>query len=276
MRTLQQELSRLDGKGGVGASLRKHLSAAGITEWEDITKAALFELRDHLAEAVAPGTAKTVVAHFKALLNRNEEELELPKGWRKVLAVKATRPMKTYLNENDLDKLERVVVHTNRQKFVKNVFLVCAYTGLRVSDAMNLTLENIDGEVLRFAAQKTKKAGCIPLKSGLKERIGWVAAHPEYRVTLAGYNTAIRKMCKDAGITEEVVVFKGGKELKGPKWQFISSHSARISTASCLNKRGVPLGDICALLQHSSPLQTNNYIVRDRVELSPKAMAFFN
>ena len=82
-------------------------------------------------------------------------------------------------------------------------------------------------------------------------------------------------MCKDAGITDEVVVFKAGKELKGPKWQFISSHSARISTASCLNKRGVPIGDICKLLQHSGVSMTERYVVRDHIQLSNSAMKFF-
>ncbi len=265
----------MEGRGGAGQSLRKHLGAVGIQEWEDITKASLYELRDHLAESVAPGTARTVLAYFKALLHRNEDDLDLPKGWSKILAVKATKPMKTYLTEEDLRKFEAAPIHTNRQKFVKCVFLICAYTGLRVSDAMDLTMENVDGEVLRFTAKKTKKAGCVPLKGSLEEKIRWVSEHQEYRVTLAAYNIAVRKMAKDAGITEEVVVFKAGKEMKGPKWQFISSHTARISTASCLNKRGVSIGDIMQLLQHSSPLQTNNYIVRDRVELSANAMRFF-
>lgn len=265
----------MDNKGGAGQSLRKHLGAVGIQTWDDITRASLYELRDHLIETLAPASAKTVCANFKALLNRHEEELELPKAWAKILAVKGTRPMKTYLTEDDLRKLELAPVHTIRQRLVKNVFLICAYTGLRVSDAMGLTRENIDGAVLRFTAQKTKKAGCIPLKAGLAERIAWVADNRDYRVTLPAYNEAVRKMCRDAGITEEVVVFKAGKEMKGPKWQFISSHSARISTASCLNKRGVPLGDICQLLQHSGTAMTERYIVRDRVELSPAAMRFF-
>ena len=82
-------------------------------------------------------------------------------------------------------------------------------------------------------------------------------------------------MCKSAGITEEVMVFKAGKELKGPKWKFITSHTARISTASCLNKRGVQIGDICQLLQHSSIQMTERYIIRDRIELSDEAMKFF-
>lgn len=275
MKTLQEAIDKLNGKGGAGASLHKHLGRVGINRWADVTRTALYELRDELNDSVRPATAKTICANFKAILNRYKDELELPTDYAKILSVKATKPMKTFLNEGDLAKLENAPVHTVRQQFVKNVFLICAYTGLRVSDAMNLTRENIDGNVLRFTAIKTKKSGCIPLKPSLIPRIEWVADHQDCRVTRAGYNSAIRLMCMKAGIDEEVVVFKGGKEQKGPKWKFVSSHTARISTASCLYRAGVPIGDICTLLQHSGSSMTERYVVRDKVELSQKAMRFF-
>ena len=102
-----------------------------------------------------------------------------------------------------------------------------------------------------------------------------MSEHKDLTITLKSYNQAVRKMCKDVGIDDEVVVLKAGKEMKGPKWKYITSHTARISTATCLSKRGVPVGDIMTLLQHSGTSMTERYIVRDRVELSPKAMAFF-
>ena len=273
MRTLNETIDRMS--EGVGQTLRKHLSAVGINEWDELTRSALYELKDHLSESLAPNSQKTIMANLKSIMNRVKDEVDFPVDYAKILTVKATKPMKIYLSEEDLAKLEHVSVHTKRQEFVKNVFLICAYTGLRVGDAMNLTTQNIVGGSLHYIAQKTKKVGAIPLKSGLAERIAWVEANKEYRVTLMGYNRSIRKMCKDAGINEEVMVFKAGKEQKGPKWQFVSSHTARISTASCLNKRGVGIGDICTLLQHSGTSMTERYIIRDHVELSPTAMKFF-
>lgn len=273
MRTLQETIDRME--KGAGQSLRKHLSAQGITTWSDITRSSLYDLRDYLLDTVAASSARQILSNLRAILNRVKDDVELPTDFAKILTVKATPPMKTYLTEDELALLENVKVHTDKQRFVKNVFLICAYTGLRVSDAMRLTPENIKDGAVHFVAKKTKKAGAIPLKSGLDERILWVAEHQDKKVTLMSFNRAIRKMCKDAGITDEVVVFKAGKELKGPKWQFISSHSARISTASCLNKRGVPIGDICKLLQHSGVSMTERYVVRDHIQLSNSAMKFF-
>lgn len=266
----------MENRGGAGASLRKHLVAAGIQRWDDISRATLYEFHDELVESVAPSTAKTIMAYAKALLTRYQDEVELPKGWPKILQSKGAKPMKTYLSEEELWRVAEAKVHTDKQRLVKHLFLICAYTGLRVSDAMNLTPENIVDGNLHYVAQKTKKAGAIPLKSGLEERIKWIAEHPGLTVTVKAYNDSVRRMCKIAGINDEVVVLKAGKEMKGPKWKFVSSHTARISTASCLNKRGVPIGDICKLLQHSGTAMTERYIVRDRVELSQSAMEFFN
>ena len=276
MRTLQEAIDKMENRGGAGASLRKHMNAVGIKEWGDISRSSLYDLKDHLDEAVSPGTARTILAYAKSLFHRYEEDVKLPSGWEKILQAKAVKPMKTYLTEAELKRFEDAPVHTRKQMLVKHLFIICAFTGLRVSDAMGLTPENIVDGNLHYVAKKTKKAGAIPLKAGLEERIRWIAEHPGLTITVKSYNEAVRKIAKDAGIDGEVVVLKAGKEVKGPKWMFLSSHTARISTASCLNRRGVPIGDICKLLQHSGTAMTERYIVRDRVELSAKAMAFFN
>lgn len=276
MRTLQEAIDKMQNKGAAGASLRKHLGAVGISEWGDITRSALYELHDHLAEAVAPSTAKTVMAYAKALFNRYCDEVNLPNGWQKILSCKNQKPLKTYLTETELNMLSAARTHTPRQEYVKNLFLICAYTGLRVGDAMNLTPENISEGSIRYVAQKTKKAGVVPLKPGLEERIDWISKHAEYRVTPKCYNEAIRTLCKNAGINDEVVVLKGGKELKGPKYEFITSHSARISCATCLNRRGVATEEISRVLQHSSSAITARYIIPSNDGLSSAAMAFFS
>lgn len=276
MRTLQEAIVKMENKGGAGASLRKHFTAVGINGWDDINRTTLYDLVDHLHESVAPSTARTILAYAKSLFNRYCDDVELPHGWERILQVKGTKPMKTYLTESELEKFAAAHVHTHKQEFVKNIFLICAYTGLRVSDAMCLTTDNIVDGNLHYVAQKTKKAGAIPLKDGLADRIAWISDHRGITITMKSYNEAVRKMAKDAGIDSTVVVQKAGKEMRGPKWKFISSHSARISTATCLSKRGVPIGDICKLLQHSGTAMTERYIIRDRVELSQRALAFFS
>lgn len=276
MRTLQQAIEKVDNKGGAADSLRKHLTAAGITSWRDIDRASLYELRDELS-SLAPSTARTVSARAKTLLNRYQDVIKnLPEDWRKILTFKNVLPRKVFLTEEELGKVElSPAPHTDKQRYARNLFLICAWTGLRVSDARRLTPASIKDGYIHYIAQKTKKAGAVPCKKGLETRIDWIAKHSDLTMTLAGYNAAVRLICKGAGIDEQVTVLKGGKEVTGPKWQFVSSHTARISTASCLNKRGVGIDTISRLLQHSSTETTRRYIVRENIDLPEQAMAFF-
>ena len=67
MRTLSEAIDKMENRGGAGSSLRKHLATVGINIWADINRASLYEFRDALANAVAPSTARTVCAYFKAI-----------------------------------------------------------------------------------------------------------------------------------------------------------------------------------------------------------------
>lgn len=275
MRTLQEAIDRMENKGGQGQTLRKHLTAVGITDWEDITRSSLYEFVDHIKAELAPLTQKNVAGTLRALLNRVKDDIDIPNDFAKILAVKAQPPMKTYLSEDDLDKFAAFKPKTGKQEYIQNVFLICAYSGLRVGDAMRLTTDNVVDGNLHYIAEKTKKSNSIPLKRGLDERIKWITEHKHFATSLSWYDRAVKQICKQAGIDEDVVVYKAGKELKGPKCNFITSHTARVSTATCLDRRGVAIGDIKQLLQHSSVTITERYIVRDCVHLSSNALEFF-
>ena len=276
MLTLEATMNLMNNSGGAASSLRKHLKAVGIAEWTDITRSSLYALRDHLSHSgLATGTQKTVMANLKSIMGRVRDEVSFPSDYAKILSVKSTQNLKTFLTEEDLKKLSELQVPIKTQQFVQNVFLVCAYTGLRYSDAIKLTPENIDGDNLHYVAKKTKKVGAIPLKSGLADRIKWIYENQDAKVSRCTYNRTTRKLCMRAGIDDDVLVFKHDTEMRGPKRKFITSHSARVSTATCLSRRGVQIGDIQQLLQHSSVAITEKYIVKDRIVLSSAAMEFF-
>ena len=276
MLSLEATLNLMNNSGGAASSLRKHLKAVGIAEWTDITRSTLYALKDHLShDGLATGTQKTIMANLKSIMGRVRDEVNFPSDYAKILSVKATQNLKTFLTEEDLQKLSDLKVPVKTQQFVQNVFLICAYTGLRYSDAIKLTPENIVGNNLHYVAKKTKKVGAIPLKSGLEDRIKWLYENQDAKVSRCSYNRTTRKLCKRAGIDEDVLVFKHDTEMRGPKWKFITSHSARVSTATCLSRRGVQISDIQQLLQHSSVAITEKYIVKDRIQLSSEAMEFF-
>lgn len=253
----------------------KHLQLSGINDWKDLTKANLYDFRDMVTSCVSSSSARTYFATFKAILDRYSEESGIPcQDYRKILTAKEQRPVKTFLNMADLFLLEGVQPKGLLEEFVLNEFLVSAYTGMRISDVMAISLENVTGEFLSYVSMKTKVHAMVPMRPGLDRRIKWLQENA-LNISLAGYNNAIRRMCQRAGIDETVKVFKAGKEMEGPKWKFVSSHTGRISFCTCLASLGAGLQEIRRMAGHTTTAMTERYIVPSGIEISEKAMAFF-
>ena len=275
MKTLQESITRMEGKGGAGQSLRKHLAAVGINEWEDITKASLYDFHDHLAEALAPGSAKTILAYFKALLHRNEDDLDLPRGWEKILMSKGDTTRGTYLTPAELKAFEAVQTNGAKEAIVKYESLIEAYTGARVSDVMTFTEENFKDGYLTYTSKKTKVTATVPISEKTKGWVSYAQEHREDEPTLAGRNEIIRRLARRAGITAKVKTRRGGVEKVTEKWEVLSSHCFRRSTATNLVMAGASLTEAKVCLGHSSEQMTSRYVVAVQPRLSAKAMAYF-
>lgn len=274
MRTLYESIERAASNRGQAASIKKHLAIAGIEDWKDLTKSNLFEFRDHLAESVAPNTAKTVLASLKAILRRFEDDVDLPKGWDTILQAKGEKPQKTYLTQREIEQFAAVETRGEVERYVKACFLVSCWTGMRVSDAKRITAENIKDGTLSYVSEKTGVLSVIPAKPGLWEQIR-IVQEREGDMYLATYNDAVRRLARRAGINEKVKIHKAGRTETVEKWAALSSHSGRVSIATCLADAGVSLIDTCRVLGHTSTTMTERYVVKTKPELSAKAMRFF-
>jgi integrase len=272
MRTLQESI-QAHAKGATPALLR-YLNECGLNEWEDLTKANLNDFRDHVTERVAQSTARTYFAVFKAILKRYEDDADFCKDYAEILKAKNEKPVKTYLTIKELERLERVEHKNPNEQSVLDEFLIGAYTGMRISDAREISEENMSNGFISYVSIKTGVHAVVPMKSGIGERIARVQAN-EYDLPLATYNNILRRLCKRAGIAERVKVYKAGEHMKGEKWEYVSSHTARISFATNLANLGVPLLDISKCMGHTSVQMTERYVVKTQVELDVKALKYF-
>lgn len=272
MRTLHEAI-QAHAKGAAPA-LTRYLNECGLTAWEDLTRANLNDFRDHVTERVAQSTARTYFAVFKAILKRYEDDAEFCKDYANILKAKNEKPVKTFLTMKELERLERVEVKTEYERIVLDEFLIGAYTGMRISDAKEISEENMANGYISYVSIKTGVHAVVPMKAGIAERIRRVQAN-ECDVNLMTYNRVLRNLCKRAGITERVKVFKAGEHKKGEKWEYCSSHTARISFASNLANLGVPLIDISRMLGHQNIQTTMRYIVNTKPEIDPRALKFF-
>lgn len=274
MRPLYESIERAASNKGQAASIKKHLAAVGIEDWDGLTKSGLYELRDHLTESVAPNTAKTVLASLKAILRRYEDDVDLPKGWDGVLQAKGEKPLKTYLDQKEIAQFAEVETRGEVERYVKACFLVSCWTGMRVSDARRITEENIKDGTLSYVSEKTGILSVIPAKPGLWEQIKIIQGR-KVDMYLATYNDAVRRLARRAGIREKVKIHKAGRTETVEKWEALTSHSGRVSIATCLADAGVSLIDTCRVLGHTSTAMTERYVVKTRPDLSQKALKFF-
>ena len=272
MRTLLEAI-QAHAKGATPA-LIKYLNECGLNDWSDLTKANLNDFRDHVTEQVAQSTARTYFAVFKAILKRYEDDADFCKDYADILKAKNEKPAKTFLTMKELERLERVHIKNPNELYVLDQFLIGAYTGMRISDAREISEENMANGCISYVSFKTGVQAVVPMKVGIEERIKRVQAN-DSDMPLATYNRIIRRLCKRAGITERVKVFKAGEHEKGEKWEFVSSHTARISFATNLSLLDVPIIDISRCMGHTSTAMTERYIVASKSTVNNKALKYF-
>ena len=272
MRTLHEAI-QAHAKGAAPA-LTRYLNECHLNDWQDLTKANLNDFRDYVTERVAQSTARTYFAVFKAILGRYADDADFCKDYATILKAKNEKPVKTFLTMKELERLERVEVMNPNEQYVLDEFLIGAYTGMRISDAREISDENMTNGYISYVSIKTGVHAVVPMKKGIAERIRRVQAN-EYELPLATYNNILRRLCQRAGITERVKVFKAGEHKKGEKWQYISSHSARHSFATNLAILGVPILDIAKLMGHTNIQMTMRYIVNTKATVNERALKYF-
>lgn len=272
MRTLHEAI-QAHAKGAAPA-LTRYLNECHLNDWEDLTRTNLNDFRDAVLNNVAQSTAKTYFAVFKAILGRYEDDVDICKDYADILKAKNEKPVKTFLTMKELERLERVVPRTANEQIVLDEFLIGAFTGMRISDAREISEENMVDGYISYVSIKTGIQAVVPMKKGIDERIRRVQAN-ECELPLMTYNRVLRNLCKRADITERVKVFKAGEHKKGQKWEYVSSHTARISFATNLAILGVPLLDISKCMGHSATSMTERYVVKTKAELDVKALKFF-
>jgi len=192
-----------------------------------------------------------------------------------------------YLTMDEIEKIKKID-YTNRPDLdvARDLFVIAAVTGLRVSDYKGFSTSNINFykgiKYLEIKTQKGSKIVQIPLHSFVKDilekRNGqFPPKMPEQKI-----NDNLKIIGKKAKITEEITIDRteGGvkKTQVFKKYEKISNHTARRSFCTNAYKAGMPVIDIMAVSGHSSEKVFYNYIKASPMERLEKISnhAFFN
>lgn len=156
---------------------------------------------------------------------------------------------------------EKAIRKQKSLDLARDIFLVGSYTGLRISDISRLEAANIDGNLIRITTQKTGADVVIPIHPIVREIL-----HKGNPLSMSDQhvNMRVKELARMAGINEEVLVTKiiGGRKIQEtvPKYNLVSTHTARRSFATNAYKSGVPTIAIMKITGHKKEATFLKYI----------------
>ncbi len=194
--------------------------------------------------------------------------LDINKNPYKRFKIKRVPTQRTFLTEDELLTLEKLEVKNDRQAMIRDFFLFCSWTGLRLGDASRLTGENFHENnnvfIVEFTAQKTKKTHQLSLSKlfdGKPERLikQYLAKYDDFyfddpdnpmpiffNISGQSIGKGLKKMVRNLNVRKSV------KDK-------ISSHVGRHTFGTIMAGK-VPIHTLQKLMQHSNIRETMIYV----------------
>lgn len=248
--------------------------------WESLTKANMKTFADWLCIDMAQSSARQYCAKLKAVIELYTDEVDLPKDWRKCLAVKDDESQHTYLTEEEIRRIIAYRPDTLTEATVQQHFILGCLTGARHSDYSRFTEANITptGNLV-YVSQKTHIKAELPL-SPVARNILFATGTPfagayKRKVADSTFNDTIRNICYLCDIDQPIQLYRNGGFWVGEKYKAISSHTSRRSFCTNLYLRCRDLLLVSRLAGHSSVDMTTRYICCGIESLTDMAMAYF-
>jgi len=203
-----------------------------------------------------------------------------------------------YLTREDLKKMMTLDLSKMDPCYEKarDIFMIGVWTAQRVSDYNHLTKENLSEQIIRktekdgsvtertirtltIVQKKTGKRVIIPCRQELCQILD---KYPESLPFLwdQKLNQYIKTIGKMAGLTEpvEITTTKGGKveKVSQPKYELITTHTARRTGATLMYLAGMDVFDICKFTGHSDVQTLLRYIRADELETFKKVTEHYD
>lgn len=181
-----------------------------------------------------------------------------------------------YLTEEELAAMYALDLSDSpRLDKVRDLFLIGANTGLRFSDFTTIKPHNLkkvaDGYNLEIIQYKTKEKVIIPVNDtvlAILDKYSNLLPEPISNQKFNDYIKEVAKLVPQLQALETKVFVKGGKEHEEttPKWELVTTHTARRSFATNAYKRGKPSLAIMAITGHQTEKSFMRYIKTSKSE----------
>jgi hypothetical protein len=194
-------------------------------------------------------------------------DLKIRDGW---LVATREEPPAIYLTEEELTLLFNFDFSDNpRLCRVRDLFLIGCYSGLRFSDFTELKPGNFkktaDGkEYIEMMTQKTGAKVTIPAKSELRAILARNGHQLPKAISNQNFNDYLKEVGQLAGINEPTMMtrFRNGKRIDQtfPKYELMTTHTARRSFATNAYKANVPVKYIMTVTGHKTEREFYKYV----------------
>ncbi len=247
-----------------------------VPQWEDITEDVLRDFVDELTEDVSMSSARTICAELKGVLSANKRKIPAEE-YARILSVKGEVSQFPYLTRDEIMRIIEYRPLNRQEEFVKQTFLIQFMTGARRCDAECMTINQCDMETNTLSYIPKKTPGIVvtvPVdeKLGLRDML---RNRDKCDCCPHVFNDVIHRICRQCGIDTLCTLRMKGRMVTAPKWQLVSSHTARRSFATNLYISGISLEDIAILMGHGKNIETTKrYICAER-PLSTNVIAYF-
>lgn len=140
----------------------------------------------------------------------------------------------------------------------RDLFIIGCYTGMRFSDYSRLTAEDAEKEFITKIQQKTKNEVCVPIHPRVRAILRKWGGSPN--ISQQKTNLLIKSVCAQLGINNMVEVNENGVIKRKPKWEMVSTHTARRTAATNLLLSGASIYEVQKFLGHNAVRQTETYL----------------
>lgn len=228
-----------------------------------IDNGALTRLKTYLdTQPLTNNTKRRYYSQFKAFFGIYEKDTRLSGRWRDILNQHADKCTYLYLNVSDIKKIAEAPVKDDQEEAARDTFIIGCLTGARISDYSQFRPENVHNGVLMYVSKKTGQLARIPACGLIMRMIQGHSKAFTVKFTPRYLNIAIKRIAGRAGLSDTVTVYQGSERITEPKYELITSHTARRSFCRNLREYNTELETIRDFAGHSNVAMTERYIGR--------------
>ncbi|MEZ4854814.1 tyrosine-type recombinase/integrase [Flavobacterium sp.] len=190
-----------------------------------------------------------------------------PKYKHQEFSIPKNETFDIYLNENEIKQIfEYDFSCSEKLDNTRDLFVIGLVTGLRVSDFLKITKDNILGNVINITTTKTNQNLTIPIHPFFSETLKKRNGDFPRKISDQKFNKYIKEVTKEVGLKEKVFGSKRDEESKTKaegyfeKWELVTSHTCRRSFATNLYLAGIDVAIIRKATGHTSEKTFINYV----------------